>query len=57
MQTTIHQDTGLTDEELKRADERARSWAGRVSELMAMSGCSAWMAIQAVTDADKEARP
>ncbi len=54
MQTTIHRDTKLTDEELQRADEQARSWAKRVSDLMAASGCSAWMALKAIADADEE---
>ncbi len=54
MQTAIHRDTKLTDAEMERADERARSWAKRVNELMTVSGCGAWLAIQAVTAADEE---
>lgn len=54
MYQNVYEDTGLTDEEMQHADERARSWAQRVNELMAVSGCDAWMALLAVSAADKE---
>ncbi len=51
---TVHQDTGLTPKEQVERTERARTFYRRVNELMTMSGCGVWLAIQAVTAADKE---
>ncbi len=57
MQTTIqtiYQDTGLTLKEQAERTERARSFYRRVNDLMTMSGCGVWLAIQSVTAADEE---
>jgi len=54
MQTTINQDTGLTDQQLRAADERTRAWYLRVLMLINETGCTMRQALQAVQAADKE---
>ncbi len=53
MQTTLNQDTGLTDAQLQAADERTRAWYLRVLLLMNESGCDIRTAIAAIELADR----
>jgi len=53
MQTTLNQDTGLTDAQLQAADERTRAWYRRVLLLMNESGCDSRTAIAASELADR----
>jgi hypothetical protein len=47
---------GLTDEELRQADEAIRRWYGRALALVNDTGCTLEMAIAAVRAADEEAK-
>lgn len=54
MQTTINQDTGLTDQQLRDADARVREWYLRVLLLDNETACGIRLAIAAIEVSDKE---
>jgi hypothetical protein len=54
MQTTLNHDTGLTDQQLRDADETCRQWYLRVLTLVNDTGCSVKLALQAIELSDKE---
>lgn len=53
-QTTHHLHAGLTDDEARRLEGKARAFYLRVLVLQNETGCSVQQAVQACQDADKE---
>jgi hypothetical protein len=50
---TAHYAAGLTDEQARRLEGKARDFYRRALELVNQTGCSLQVAIQAIQDADR----